>query len=85
MYKNVNFTTDAVVSIDTVNNLTGGAEAAAGDQVVQNDYGGDGKVDIAVWRDSTGVWYIRNSRDLTTRTVQWGSSGDEPVPAFYRR
>ncbi len=55
------------------------------DIAVQNDYDGDGKVDIAVWRDATGVWYIRNSSDLSTRTVQWGQSGDTPVPAFYRR
>jgi hypothetical protein len=55
------------------------------DRAVQNDYDGDGKVDIAVWRESTGVWYIRQSRDLSTRTVQWGTSGDVPVPAFYRR
>lgn len=55
------------------------------DKAVQNDYDGDGKVDIAVWRDSNGTWYIRNSRDSTTRTAQWGQSGDTPVPAFYRR
>lgn len=57
----------------------------AADQAVQNDYDGDGKVDIAVWRPSNGVWYIRNSRDLSTKQVQWGNSGDVPVPAFYRR
>ncbi len=58
---------------------------SADDTAVQNDYDGDGKVDIAVWRPSTGVWYILNSRDGSTRTVQWGQFGDTPVPAFYRR
>ncbi len=57
----------------------------SGDEAVQNDYDGDGKVDIAVWRASTGTWYIRNSADSSTRIVQWGVSGDIPVPAIYRR
>ena len=55
------------------------------DLPVQNDYDGDGKVDIAVWRPSTGYWFIRNSHDSSTRTQQWGLTGDIPVPAFYRR
>ena len=61
----------------------------AGDQSsdipVQNDYDGDGKVDIATWRSSNGHWYIRQSASGTLRDVQWGASGDIPVPAFYRR
>lgn len=56
------------------------------DKAVQNDYDGDGKVDIAVWRDSNGNWYIRQSASNNSlRQVQWGTSGDIPVPAFYRR
>jgi hypothetical protein len=63
----------------------------AGDTAVQNDYDGDGKCDIAVWRPADspagtlGNWYIRNSHDLSTRIQQWGTTGDIPVPAFYRR
>ncbi len=53
---------------------------------VQNDYDGDGKVDIAVWRDSNGDWYIRKSGSSNAlRQEHWGTSGDIPVPAFWRR
>jgi hypothetical protein len=58
----------------------------AGDKPVQNDYDGDGKVDIAVWRNSKNApWYILQSHDGSTRTEYWGTLGDIPVPAFYRR
>jgi hypothetical protein len=58
----------------------------ATDKAVQNDYDGDGKVDIAVWRNSNGTWYIRQSGSSNSlRQVQWGTAGDIPVPAFYRR
>ncbi len=61
----------------------------AGTFEVQNDYDGDGKVDIAVWDNSNGVWSIRQSSHIgqsnELRQVQWGSTGDKPVPAFYRR
>ena len=39
----------------------------------------------AVWRPSTGYWYILQSHDGSTRSVQWGTAGDIPVPAYYRR
>jgi hypothetical protein len=58
---------------------------AAGDKLVPNDYDGDAKVDIAVWRPSTGVWWILQSATSSTRTETWGTNGDIPVPAFYRR
>lgn len=61
----------------------------SGDTAVHNDYDGDGIVDIAVWRASNGTWYIQQSSKLgqqdELRQVQWGTDGDIPVPAYYRR
>ena len=38
------------------------------------DYDGDGKADVAVFRPSTGMWYVRG---LFNRS--WGLSGDIPA------
>ncbi len=43
-----------------------------------HDYNGDGRSDLAVWRPSTGIWYVRG-----VTTAQWGRPGDVPVPADY--
>jgi hypothetical protein len=45
---------------------------------VPGDYDGDGTVDIAMWRPSTGVWLLRGLPD-----ARWGRAGDVPVPADY--
>jgi len=43
---------------------------------VPGDYNGDGVTDVAIYRPATGEWYVRGQF-----TVQWGASGDIPVPA----
>jgi hypothetical protein len=47
------------------------------------DFDGDRKSDLAIFRPSTGVWYIRKSFDSAITSLQWGLPGDVPVAADY--
>jgi hypothetical protein len=48
----------------------------------QNDYDGDGKTDIAVWRDTNGTFYILRSTDNGFTGAQWGVPNDFPIASY---
>jgi len=48
------------------------------------DYDGDGRADVAVYRKTTGEWFIRRSTDGGLTYIPWGAvQTDIPVPADY--
>jgi hypothetical protein len=50
-----------------------------GDVPLAADYDGNGLVERAVFRPSTGTWYIQSSSNSSVRVIQWGQPGDEPI------
>ncbi|MET0753317.1 MAG: DUF3500 domain-containing protein [Pyrinomonadaceae bacterium] len=48
-----------------------------------NDFDGDSKTDISVFRPSTGVWWINRSASSATFAAQFGVSTDKIVPGDY--
>jgi hypothetical protein len=42
---------------------------------VPADYDGNGASEIAIWRPSTGEWWIPGQPP-----IQWGTAGDVPIP-----
>jgi hypothetical protein len=52
------------------------------DKPVPADYDGDGRIDVAVYRPSNGVWYVLRSTGGIAY-YHWGLPDDVPVPADY--
>ncbi len=68
-------------------NLEGGFRAelfgAATDKPVVVDYDGDGRSDLAVFRPSTGFWYILRSSDGSFFAMQFGVETDILAPGDF--
>ena len=58
--------------------VSGGPGSGGRRSLPPADFDGDGKQDVAVWRPSTGEWYVRGQF-----TIQWGVPSDVPVPGDY--
>jgi spore coat protein A len=49
----------------------------------QPDFDGDSKTDTAIWRPTTGQWWIQRSSDNAVVSIPWGSPTDRIVPGDY--
>ena len=55
-----------------------------GDVPVPADYDGDGFTDAAVWRPSSGEWFVLlSASEGVSQVTQWGTSTDIPLPGDY--
>ena len=54
---------------------------ALGDRAVPGDYDGDGRADLAVYRQTTGAWLIRSSATGVPDVRTWGAPALGDVPA----
>jgi len=52
------------------------------DLLAQNDYSGDGKTDLAIWRNSVGKFYVFNPVNGNITVVNWGQPSDYPVASY---
>lgn len=52
------------------------------DLLAQNDYTGDGKTDLAVWRNTDGKFYVWNSTTNSYSEVSWGQPSDFPIASY---
>jgi hypothetical protein len=56
-----------------------GGWGAATDVPVPGDYDGDGKTDLAIYRPSTGEWWVKPSSGATAWSRVFGQAADVPL------
>ena len=61
---------------NTSRDVLWGNTTVLGDQLLPADYDGDGKTDVAVFRRSTGVWYIIQSSNNQQQVELFGALND---------
>lgn len=52
------------------------------DFTAQNDYNGDGRTDLVIWRNTNGRFYILDLASNEMSQVVWGEPSDMPVAAY---
>lgn len=52
------------------------------DYIAQGDYSGNGRTDVAIWRQSTGTFWTIDAVTRTQSTFGWGMPGDLPVAGY---
>jgi hypothetical protein len=50
---------------------------------VPGDYTGDGKADVAIFRPTSGEWFVLRSEDASFYSVSFGLSTDIPTPGDF--
>jgi hypothetical protein len=69
-----------LIGLFGVNFAAAQGNAPNGDKPVASDLDGDGKTDLAVFRD--GTWYLQRSTSGFAG-LQFGSAGDLPIPSAH--
>jgi hypothetical protein len=81
-YANFRLTNNNFTIFRTSNNgFSTFAFGLAGDILQPGDYDGDGRADVAVWRN--GIFYVLRSSNNSVQFQQFGLNGDEPVARDY--
>lgn len=80
---NANWSWSESSTFNIFNYLWGDFSAGVLDQLAYADYDGDGITDVAVFRRSTGDWWIRQSTTGTLRWEHFGVANDFGAPGDY--